>query len=162
MKTLIVYSSKYGTTEKCAQRIQDQLGEDCDLVNLLDKQTLDLATYDTIMLGSSIYAGKMRPDVVKFVSDQESVLRNKSFGVFLCCKDEGAEALKYIEDNLPQWAWDQAFLKTSLGHEVNLDKMNFFERGLFKFIFKVKESYSKINDESLNQAVEAIKKLDEK
>ncbi len=45
---------------------------------------------------------------------------------------------------------------------MNLDKMNFFERGLFKFIFKVKESYSKINDESLNQAVEAIKKLDEK
>ena len=156
MKTLIVYSSKYGTTEKCAQRIQNQLGEGCDLVNLSDKQTTDLSAYDTIMLGSSIYAGKMRPDVVKFVSDQENVLRDKSFGVFLCCKDEGAEALRYIEDNLPQWAWDQAFLKTSLGHEVNLDKMNFFERGLFKFIFKVKESYSKLDEANIEKLIETI------
>ncbi len=111
MKTLIVYSSKYGTTEKCAQRIQNQLGEGCDLVNLLDKQTPDLAAYDTIMLGSSIYAGKMRSDVVKLVSDQESVLRDKSFGVFLCCKDEGEEALRYIEDNLPQWALGSSLFK---------------------------------------------------
>lgn len=142
--------------------MQEKLGEDCDLINLSENRTPSLSAYETIILGSSVYAGKMRSDALAFVSSQERSLRDKSFGVFLCCKDQGEEALRYIKDNLPQWAWNQAFLKIALGHEVHLEKMNIFEKSLFKFIFKVKESYSKMDDASFNQGIEAIKKLESK
>ena len=37
MKTLIIYSSKCGTTEKCAKKLSECLVKDADLVNLAEK-----------------------------------------------------------------------------------------------------------------------------
>ncbi len=159
MKTMIVYSSKYGATENCAQLLMEKLGEDTMSINLSNGESPKFDDVDTIMVGSSIYAGKMRPDIIKFITENEHILKNKEFGIFLSCKDEGAEALSYIEQNLPEWVQHHAFVKSALGHEINLEKMNFIERSILKMVFKVKTSYSKLNQMEMDRVVEEIKNL---
>lgn len=159
MKTLVVYSSKYGATEKCAKILKDKLGETCSLSNIATESHPSLEDYETVMIGSSIYAGKMRADVLSFVTENEQVLQTKNIGVFLCCKDQGAEAISYISQNMPTWVIENAFVQSAFGHEINLEKMNFVERNILKMIFKVKESYSKIDEKQIDEAVEAIKQL---
>jgi len=159
MKTLVVYSSKYGATEKCAKMLKDKLGETCSLANIATESHPPLEDYEIVMIGSSIYAGKMRPEIISFVTKNEEVLQAKNIGVFLCCKDQGQEAISYISQNMPTWVIEKAFIQSAFGHEINLEKMNFVERNILKMIFKVKESYSKIDEKKINETVEAIKDL---
>ena len=159
MKTLVIYSSKYGATEKCATMLKDKLGVDCTLANIALESHPNTDAYETVMIGSSIYAGKMKSDIISFVKNNEVKLKEKNIGLFLCCKDQGSEALSYIGQNMPTWVIEKAFIQSAFGHEINLEKMNFVERNILKMIFKVKESYSKIDENQIDEVVEAIKKL---
>lgn len=159
MKTLVVYSSKYGATEKCAKILKDKLGESCSLSNIATDDHPSLEDYDVVMIGSSVYAGKMRADIISFVNDNETLLKSKNIGIFLCCKDQGSEALSYINENMPTWVIENAFVQSAFGHEINLEKMNFVERNILKMIFKVKNSYSKIDEKEIDLTIEEIKKL---
>ena len=47
MKTLIVYASKYGTTEECANLLGKSLSGEVSFYNLANDAAADLATYDT-------------------------------------------------------------------------------------------------------------------
>lgn len=159
MKTLVIYSSKYGATEKCATVLKDKLGETCTLSNIALESHPALDEYDTIIVGSAIYAGKMRADLIKFVTSNEETLREKNIGIFLSCKDQGTEALSYISQNMPTWVIEKAFIQSAFGHEINLEKMNLIERNILKMIFKVKKSYSKIDETQIDEAVKAINEL---
>lgn len=159
MKTLIVYNSRYGATEKCVQLLKEKIKVPVDIIKLEEETVLTLEYYDTILIGSSIYAGKMRPNIVKFVRQNESQLKMKNFGVILCCRDKGQDALKYIDENLPSWVGEKAFIKEALGHEIHLEKMNLFIRLLMKKLFKVNESYSKIDNEQISKVAEVINNL---
>lgn len=159
MKTLIVYSSKYGATEKGAKLLKEKLGDDCTLSNIATESHPALDSFDTVMIGSSIYASKMRSDIVSFVTSNEAALKNKNIGVFLCCKESGKEALGYIGQNLPEWVMEKTFIEATFGHEINLEKMNFVERSLLKMVFKVKESYSQLDEKEIEAVATAIKEL---
>lgn len=54
MSTLIVYTSKYGSTEKCAKQLAEQLTDSFELVDSVP----DLSLFDSIIIGSPIYMGK--------------------------------------------------------------------------------------------------------
>ena len=55
-KTLVIYSSKYGYTEKYAQWLAEELNADiCDGKNLNEDKLKD---YLTVIFGSSLYAGR--------------------------------------------------------------------------------------------------------
>ena len=65
MKTLIIYASKTGTTQKCAKRIKEQL-KDATVVNI-DNQKEDISQYDLIVIGSPIRIGMMDNRIKKFL-----------------------------------------------------------------------------------------------
>lgn len=159
MKTLIVYNSRYGATEKCVQLLKEKIKVPVDIIKFEEDTVLALECYDTVLIGSSIYAGKMRPNIVKFVVENEAQLKAKNIGIILCCKEKGQDALKYIDENLPEWVGKEAFIKEALGHEINLEKMSFIVRLFIKTAFKVKESYSKIDKEGINKVAETINNL---
>ncbi|WP_425449051.1 flavodoxin domain-containing protein [Dethiothermospora halolimnae] len=154
MKSLIVFSTKCGTTEKCAKLIKKGLNGETDLVNLREQKCKDIDSYDNILIGGSVYIGKIRSDVKEFVEKNKSSLRNKNIGLFVLCQDEGEKAIGYIDNNFPDDIVKGAFIKEHLGHEINLDKMGFLDRTLCKKVLKVKESYSKLNDEAIGRVVE--------
>ena len=66
MNTLIVYSSKYGCTEKCAKLIKEKLNEEVDLVNLKNVKDIDIYKYNKVIIGGSIYIGKIQKSVTEF------------------------------------------------------------------------------------------------
>ena len=55
MKTLIIYSTKHGTAEKAASILKSKLSGEVHLVNIMNNHATALESYDTIILGGSIY-----------------------------------------------------------------------------------------------------------
>jgi len=72
----IVYSSKYGTTEKICNTIKCEM-RDSDSVQLIaledNPEQIDLHQYHAVILGTSIYAGKPRKSMVEFCKQHEKL-----------------------------------------------------------------------------------------
>lgn len=156
MNHLIIYSSKYGAVEKCAKLIQERLDGTTQLINLKTDSVNDFEAYDTVLIGGSVYAGKFQEALRKFATDHQDGLCKKKLGIFLLCKDEGEKVQEYMESNLPKCIVDHAQVKVHLGHEINLEKMNFLEKTLLKTFFKIKKSYSQINQDAISELANTI------
>jgi menaquinone-dependent protoporphyrinogen oxidase len=156
MKTLIVFSSKHGTTEKCANLIMKELKGTVDIINLKNQISKDISSYNNIIIGGSIHVGRLQDEVKKFAKENEEVLKDKNIGIFICCKDEEDKAIEYMKYNLSELIVEKAIVKEHLGHEINLEKMNFLEKALLKNIFKIKESYSKIDYDAIKRIANKI------
>lgn len=57
MKPVVLYASRYGHTQRYAQWLGESLG--CPVWNVKGLSPASLASYDTIILGGSLYAGGM-------------------------------------------------------------------------------------------------------
>ena len=156
MKTLIAFSSKHGATEKCANLIMKELKGTVDIINLKGQTSKDISSYDNVLIGGSIYAGRLQDEVKKFAKENEEILSNKNIGIFICCKDEGEKAIEYMEYNMPEVVFERAIIKEHLGHEITLEKKNFIEKALLKNLFKVKESYSNIDYDAIKRITNKI------
>ena len=75
MKTLIIYASKTGTTEKCAKEINRQL-KDSKIVNILN-QNEDINEYDLIIIGTPIRMGMIDKKIRKFLISNIEDLKTK-------------------------------------------------------------------------------------
>jgi flavodoxin len=93
MKSLLVYVSKTGNTEKVAHRVAKGLGEGTDVVRLdlspegvlKDYQpgfTLDAGSYDLCCLGSWVMVMKVHPFMAAFIRQIKN-LEGKKVAVFL-------------------------------------------------------------------------------
>jgi len=79
-KILIIYYSKYGTTKKYAEWIAEELnGEICSVNNINQKS---LGDYDIIIIGSSLYAGKIKG--IDIIVKNFEILKNKKLIIFTC------------------------------------------------------------------------------
>ncbi|MFW6022809.1 MAG: flavodoxin domain-containing protein [Halanaerobiaceae bacterium] len=151
MKILIVYGTKHGSAEKCAKILSERINGDVDLVNLKKKQNINLDTYDNIIIGGSIYMGKIRKEVSKFCIDNKEDLLNKRIGLYISCMQEGEEAEKELKDNYPDELYDQALATDVFGGEFNFEKMNFLERMIIKKISGDSESTSNILKDNIEK-----------
>ena len=79
MKTLIIYASyHHNNTEKVALAIANALG--ADSMKASDARTEDIGRYDTIGIGSGIYGGKFKKELIQFV--EQNNWQNKNVFVF--------------------------------------------------------------------------------
>lgn len=78
MKTLILYSSKTGFTEKYAQWLQKDLG--CDCVEFSRRGEVSLAEYQAIAFGAGVYVGRIRK--LAWLKRQLPDIRGKRVAVF--------------------------------------------------------------------------------
>lgn len=143
MKTLLVYASKHGCTEKCAQLLEGKLTCEVQLVNL-DKDKLPaLDAYDTVIIGGSIHVGKVQKSVATFCKNYLEVLLKKRVGLFICCAN-----LEQVDTQMkgafPEQLFSHAIGKVHLGHAYDFAKMNFIERKIIKTIAKIDASEEKI------------------
>ena len=70
-KTLIVFSSKRGTTRCSAQMLADRITGGADLYNLGTDAPVDLGLYDAIVVGGSVYMGKVSKKLRRFIDANE-------------------------------------------------------------------------------------------
>ena len=85
MNTLVVYASKHGSAEDCAKTVAGKLKGKVELVNLKEKIVKDVFVYDEVIIGGSIYAGRIQMEVTEFCSKNLDVLKSKNLGLFICC-----------------------------------------------------------------------------
>ena len=159
MKTLIVYSSKHGCTEKCTDLLAKELKDKPDILNLRDNKNIDLSMYDKVIIGGSIYIGKIQKEVFEFCSKNLEKLKEKEIGLFICGMQEGDLINNEILENFPPELINIAITKSCFGGEFNFEKMSFFEKLIVKTVSKTNSSKSNILSENIHKFAEAINSI---
>jgi menaquinone-dependent protoporphyrinogen oxidase len=149
MKTLIAYASKYGCTEKCAHLLEKDLNGDVTMLNLKKNSSPNLDSYDTIIIGGSIYISKIQKEVTEFCNKYLNELKQKNIGLFICGMQEKEIIDAEINSNYPPELLDKAIVKTSFGGEFIIEKMNFLEKTIVKKIAKTNTSKSEIDEDAI-------------
>lgn len=157
MNTLIAYGTKYGCAEKCAKRIAEELKEDVELVDLRKTKGISLSGYDKVIIGGSIYIGKIQKEVSDFCSRNLEELKNKKIGLFICGMAEGEAADAELNSSFPAELLNAAAAKGFLGGEFLVDNMNFMDKLIVKKISKVTENKSNILEDRIAEFAKAMK-----
>ncbi|WP_319377880.1 flavodoxin domain-containing protein [uncultured Methanocorpusculum sp.] len=93
MSTVVVYKSKYGSTEQYAKWIAEELG--ADLKSAEQTKLDDLFPYDTIIYGAGVYVGCIAG--IALIADNYEQLKDKKLIVFTVGLTDPAEKSKYID-----------------------------------------------------------------
>jgi menaquinone-dependent protoporphyrinogen oxidase len=156
MKTLIAYTSRHGSTEKCANKLKEKLPGEIDIYELKTANKLNLFDYETIIIGGSIHAGNVQAKVKKFCNKNLGKLKEKKLGLFLCCMGEGEKAESQFNAAFPEELINHATATGLFGGEFLFERMNFMERYIIKKISKMDKSISKLSEENINNFVQQL------
>ncbi len=158
MKTIIIYTTNHGCTEKVVSELSQKISGEITVIDLIDNPNPSFAEYDRIIIGGSIHAGKIQKRVRDFCSSNLGNLRSKEIGLFICCMYEHKVALEQIKNAFPEELHQMAKSEAILGGEFNFGKMNFMEKMLVKKIAHVNQSVSRIDHQSIEDFSERMEK----
>ena len=155
MHTLILYATKYGATREIAERIAKGMG-DATLHDLKLGDVPDLAGFDCVIIGSSLYAGSIRKEAKAFLAQNADKLRDKKLGLFLSGMAKSDEE-KYFKDNFPSSLMQAACVASFLGGIFDPKKAGAMARLIMKAVTKQPGYVDAIDDEKITQFVSRIK-----
>ena len=148
MKTAIVVASKHGTTVQIARRISNALGSSAQIFNLDSNPHPNVADYDTVVLGTAIYAGGPRAQMRAYHKLVD--LSGKKLGLFISGMLPGADQqAKQLEDAFPADLRKQAVAAKYLGGAYQFDKLGRFERFVVKRFAKTSTVVDAIDDDAI-------------
>lgn len=156
MSVLIAYASKYGFSKMCTELLKETFDEKVDIFDLKQNWP-DLNKYDKVIVGGSVYMGKVRRPVTQFCSANVQTLKHKKLGLFVCGLAEGDEAKKQLEAAFPKELLQAAFAKASFGGGCDFKKMNFMEHMIIQKVTGSDTDYVRIDRESLEHFAEIMK-----
>ena len=139
MKVTIVYSTKYGFTEKCAGLLAERVRGLVSLYNLSKNETPDLTQTDILVLGSSVYAGHIKKEMLMFINKNKEEIIQKRLMLFTCNMHQGEEEVKQRGQAYPEEITARAESLVSFGGCFDFSKLNFMERAIIKKVAKVSE-----------------------
>lgn len=127
MRTLILYATKSGATEECASMLAKDLKE-CLIYNL-ERATPDVASFDTIILGTGVRMGKIYKPALNFIRQNLDLLLTKKIAIYFCNAYPDTFQ-KSIEKNMPAELIQHAICIKSFGgkppftNPQNMDWLN--------------------------------------
>ncbi len=138
MKTLILYASKYGFAEECANKLVLEFGEKADVINAEKNDPPSLDGYDAVIIGGSIYMGQLQKKLKAYMEGHKAELASKKLGLFLCSGlPENADV--NFAANYPKELLDAAVSREYFGGVLNKSKMSVGH----KLITKMMESVAR-------------------
>lgn len=143
MKTAIIYSTTQGTTEKAATYIAQKLKDDEVTIIKLKKRTrVNVADYERIILGGSIYLGEIQSVMSKFCNDNfDELLNNPNIGIFVCgIETELIRQDEELEMAFPKKIFQHAAATAFVGGEIIFEKLNPTQKFIAKNMLKVDKS----------------------
>ncbi|MBD1577688.1 menaquinone-dependent protoporphyrinogen IX dehydrogenase [Vibrio sp. S11_S32] len=121
-KYLILYSTTDGQTHKIANHIANQIGvENCQLLNLIEADDVDLTQYEKVIIGASIRYGHFNKKLYSFINKNEQQLQAMEsffYGVNLTARKEGKdtpEGSSYIQKFLVKSTWQPKLIGVFAG-----------------------------------------------
>lgn len=158
MRTLIVYATKHGCTENCSKLLKDKLIGEVTTVNIKKDTIPDINSFDNIIIGGSIYVGKIQKEISKFCTENLNLLNEKNIGLFICSMQKDNVETE-INSSFPKELLNHAAAKESFGGEFIFKKMNFFERFIIKTIAKTEKDISDVSEENINKFAQLMNNL---
>lgn len=137
-QTVVVYQSKYGSTQKYAQWIAEALG--CELMERGGTKIQDLEKYETIVYGGGLYAGGLAGfDLI--VKNFDS-LADKDLIVFTCglADPENPDNIANIAEGLKKVMTPSMQEKIKLFHfrgGMDYAKLSFLHKGMMAMVRKM-------------------------
>jgi menaquinone-dependent protoporphyrinogen oxidase len=157
MKTLILYASKYGAACGIARRIANKI-DGAVTHDLKQKNFLEIADFDCVIIGGSVYAGMVRKEVKTFIAQNAGAFRGKKIGLFLSGMDTDESKQKACFDaNFPADFLQTVKAKGFLGGIFDPKKAGALERFIFKLVTKRSEYTDNINNERISLFAEEMK-----
>jgi menaquinone-dependent protoporphyrinogen oxidase len=159
MKTLIIYSSKYGFTKRISSLLKNKLKGETDIKNASDKEAskINFNNYDAVVAGSWVGAGKLDSKLLKILNKNLETLTSKKIGLFVTAGAPESKAVGYLK-GFPSALYKKAVSKEVFGGEFKLGKLNFVERFIIVKIMGVKKDFTNIYEKNIDAFVKAISK----
>lgn len=132
-RILIVYASKYGCTEKAAMQLKSRL-DGAEVVNLRYAKVPELAAYDTVILGGSIYYGRIRKDMAAFTAKYKQELLEKRLGLFICAGMTGEKGEQELKNAYPEMIYNKALVREVMGDEVYPDRISALDKWVLRVV----------------------------
>lgn len=115
MRIIILYSTKSGASQQCAELLSKQLN-DCVICDI-SKMVPDVTSYDIIIIGSGVRMGKLYKPALNFIKTNETLLLTKKIGIYLCNAYPNTFQ-KVVEKNISQSLIQSAACIESFGGKI--------------------------------------------
>jgi menaquinone-dependent protoporphyrinogen oxidase len=160
MKSLIVYCSSHGTTEKAVRFLSESLEGEVLAVDLKrERIKFDLGHFDTVIIGGSIHAGNIQRKIKQFIKINLDTLLEKDVGLFLCCMHDGETAIEQFNKAFPQELRKNSTAMGLFGGEFLLSEMNYFEKQIVKKVSGATIDQSNLDYEAIKEFASKLNHL---
>lgn len=149
MKTLILYATKYGSVEKVAKLIAEKIPNSV-LQNIKRNKNVDIEDFERVIIGGSIYIGKIQKQISRFCSENLTALLQKEIGLFICAMNQ-EEKNKLLQASFPDELLKRSKVSANFGGEFQFEKMNFIEKAIVKKIANISKSVSNLDYQSIDE-----------
>lgn len=138
-KILVAYATKHGSTEGVAEAVGRAFaGEGASVEVKPVYEVEDLAGYRAVVLGSPLYAGKLRPEVVAFAAQHKEELLGMPTALFVVCLTMARPSEKSVQRVVKQTKPLVELLRPAdvglFAGAVDYAAIGFFNRMLMKFM----------------------------
>lgn len=156
--TLIVYTSRHGTTAAYARKLKQLLDGNVDICFLDERggSLPDLTVYDTFVIGGSIHFGKNSKSIVSFSKNNLELLKNKRLGLFVSCHFEDGKALEQLSNAYPKELLNKAIVSDYFDGELLFPKMNFWEKLVARVVLKKDEINPRVSKEKVTRFADKL------
>jgi len=141
-KILFIYSSTDGHTKEICLRLQqivETQNNQVTLISVRNVSTIDLNSFDKIIIGASIRYGKHSKNIYEFIKENSQILDRKSNAFFsvnvVARKPEKnkPETNPYLQKFLKKISWKPKKLAVFAG-KIEYQKYNFWDRTMIRLI----------------------------
>ncbi|MBN2722892.1 MAG: hypothetical protein JXR95_02345 [Deltaproteobacteria bacterium] len=154
MKTLVIYSSKHGSSEEFAKIISEKINN-CEITSVENVSEKNLCDYNHLVIGSSIYAGKFSKKFNNFIQENLKILLDKKLGVFVIGGIE-SQYLKTASSQLPESIINHACAVVYGGYKYDFNRMNFFEKFIVKIVSKTGKSIDALKPKNADALIASL------
>ena len=128
IRTLVLYSSKYGSTKDAAKIIALVTGpaKYCSV----DEFKPEYKDFEFFVVGSPVYQEKLEPSLIEFIDKNKNWLKKKPLALFCTCLDKngGLDQLRSLEEFVDT----KALSLKAIGGRLIMDKLDQEDLGLIK------------------------------
>lgn len=156
MKIAIIYASKYGAIREAVSLMGESIRDDIsvEVFDLSENARISPEDYDLILLDSSVYAGKIRPEMKEFCTKNKEKLQEKPVAFFLC------SAFNKNEEDLKN-NFDPQLLARSLGYAnfgylIQPQKLSLGEKLIVKMIPKKELRMPQLLPQEINAFIQKL------
>ena len=129
-RILILYRSKYGTTQKYVKSLSEKIEGDYEISDV-KSFTGKLKDYDVIILASCTYMGRIL--IIDFIKENEKILKNrKTYLLTIGLVPEDSDASKQSFEMIPEIVRRNLVGYRKLPGRIKASELNFFERMILK------------------------------